>query len=264
MRPSNPPSWSEGLILYAAVRIGVDAFYSELGATPDEVGLSYASTLTRAAVGLVGYAVFGAMLFWLLLVANEFLDDNSSKTKRRIGGLITACMIFCGSAFVGAGFYAAVRDLFSEVNQSDNVPAWILLAGPAVVAVTALLVWPHASRGWRIIISLLILISIAMIGTRVQSRGRELAEDVRTGEAITPDALFSVLPLAATCVTFEWVATESTLGGRFLYLGGADGTVLLLKAEQAESRAVLYRIPQSSIRIRHGVADDRPCVDPPP
>src|SRR5215216_2594424 len=42
-----------GLLVYGWVRLGIDAFYSRLGVTPEEVGLTYAAILSRAALGLI-------------------------------------------------------------------------------------------------------------------------------------------------------------------------------------------------------------------
>jgi hypothetical protein len=42
-----------GLVVYGLVRLGIDAFYSRLGVTAEDVGLTYAATLSRAALGLL-------------------------------------------------------------------------------------------------------------------------------------------------------------------------------------------------------------------
>jgi hypothetical protein len=47
-----------GLFVYGVVRFGIDAFYSRLGVTADEVGLTYGAILSRAALGLLVILLF--------------------------------------------------------------------------------------------------------------------------------------------------------------------------------------------------------------
>jgi hypothetical protein len=66
-----------GLIFYGVVRIGMDAFYSRLGVTPEEVGLSYAVILNEAALGFVTALVFSSALATMvaLLVSFPIFQD---------------------------------------------------------------------------------------------------------------------------------------------------------------------------------------------
>jgi hypothetical protein len=41
-----------GLVIYAVVRVGIDAFYSEFGVTAEDVGLSQTLIIARSALAL--------------------------------------------------------------------------------------------------------------------------------------------------------------------------------------------------------------------
>ena len=104
------------IILYAAVRVAVDAFYGNFDATAEDAGLTYSSILTRAAIGFVDYvlvlsvAVLGAFVLldaWRrhktdskpILVDAGSVGDNYSDVKR-------ATSLFLIAAGVSVGLYA--------------------------------------------------------------------------------------------------------------------------------------------------------------
>jgi hypothetical protein len=63
---TNPlPTITLGLLLYGMLRLAYTTFYDEFGVTPEQVGLTYAETLSRSAV-LVGSLIVYFMVVTLL------------------------------------------------------------------------------------------------------------------------------------------------------------------------------------------------------
>jgi hypothetical protein len=75
-----------GLAVYGVVRFGIDAFYSRLGVTADEVGLTYGAILSRAALGLL-IALIGTLALGTLstiqFIAGYYFARVSVDTQRR-------------------------------------------------------------------------------------------------------------------------------------------------------------------------------------
>jgi hypothetical protein len=72
-----------GLIVYGLVRLGIDAFYSRLGVTTEEVGLTYAAILSRAALGLL-VAFVAAMLAASFSSVQLFVGYYFARAARRV------------------------------------------------------------------------------------------------------------------------------------------------------------------------------------
>jgi hypothetical protein len=74
---ATPITASLGLIVYGIVRVGLDAFYSRLEVTAEQVGLSYGPILSRAALGFMGLLVLSSVAasFFALLVESVIQDD---------------------------------------------------------------------------------------------------------------------------------------------------------------------------------------------
>jgi hypothetical protein len=53
-----------GFTLYGAVRFGQLSFYSALGMTPEDVGMTFATTITRAVSAFVGFGTGLALCLW--------------------------------------------------------------------------------------------------------------------------------------------------------------------------------------------------------
>lgn len=232
-----------GLLVFAAVRIAVDAFYSQLGATPDEVGLSYASTLSRAAVGVVGYALLIGLfsaLFWASFVFKlDFLG-------KLLFGLLFVLFIPLIAEEGGVGLPFGAEKW-----------AWPPIVVPALMVAGALAFWPIADNRGKTGLLILVLISVFWIGVEAQARGRQLAERVVAGSEVLPNPLFTVVPVTASCISLTWTDADSTAPvdtpGAYLYLGAAEGTALLLQPQPKVGAAILHRLPQASMLMTHSV-----------
>jgi hypothetical protein len=236
-----------GLLLYGAVRIAVDAFYGSLGATPDEVGLGYAGTLTRAAIGAVGFGLMVAIFSAAIFAYNAAV--RGSRHERAYD--VIAWIVVLGGAVVGGGFAAA---------RIGGVSAALLIV-PIAWTISAIAAWPKAGAKGRPVIILLVLVFTALIATAALTRGETRAADVLAGEEIDSNAIWTIVPVNASCVDVEWTDNPDdapdNLGNPLLYLGGADGTALLLAVpKDTDDSPVLFRLQVSSITMTHRVTDN--------
>jgi hypothetical protein len=78
-----------GLVVYVMVRAAYESFYGSLGATPEEVGLSYLLIIARAALGLFAYlTILTILLLVATVVARALLGDDYSVTPRDLPTLL--------------------------------------------------------------------------------------------------------------------------------------------------------------------------------
>ena len=59
-------------LIYGFVRVGIDTFYSELGTSAEEVGLTQADVVVRAAITLLSVAVLASVLASVVIAPAEF------------------------------------------------------------------------------------------------------------------------------------------------------------------------------------------------
>jgi hypothetical protein len=76
-----------GLIIYGAVRVGIDAFYERFGVTPEDIGLSQTTIIARGALYLAYFAtlsmlVLGVVALITLPFISERRDDKSEPRDR--------------------------------------------------------------------------------------------------------------------------------------------------------------------------------------
>jgi hypothetical protein len=118
-----------GLVIYGSVRFADTAFYARLGTSPDDVGISYATTLSRVA----GPVVLLAALVIALFFAVQLEKEHST-------GLRVLCLLVLGLAAVvtlGELIPATPRFRLVDINI---VPVVVTIV---VVAVSAK--WPPAN-----------------------------------------------------------------------------------------------------------------------
>jgi hypothetical protein len=129
--PSNGVKWPDllqgttslvillGLGLYGAVRFGHQVFCDQLGVRPEDIGLTYAASVSRAAVILVVLAVcFGVVLTSITVLGNlqvpefptpiRFLNPLVRGLMALAGGFLPAILAMFLGSFLGATSFLAI------------------------------------------------------------------------------------------------------------------------------------------------------------
>jgi hypothetical protein len=267
-----------GLALYGAARLAEETFYGALGTTPDEVGLSYLATVTRAAIGVVSAGTL--ILIYLLLsmgwfLLSKYLWRHRGEERRRPpmppvpawkahGGLILFALLWLGLA--GLVFYIS---WWNEETYGLGAAALI----PAAAGLALLFIAP-LSRLSRFVAAFLMLVSLVGIGSAASFVGTWKADDVKSGMGVGTDPLFGVVPFSAYCV--DIVKPDQTTSGeanpgqekpegawRYMYLGEAESTVILYRVAAADykdsTKDGTAGIP-GTVRIPSGEAAFEPRV----
>jgi hypothetical protein len=71
-----------GLLVYVMVHGAYDAFYHDLGITPDEVGMTYILIIARAGLGFVAYVVLLTIIVLALTLLMRFVRRNDKLMPR--------------------------------------------------------------------------------------------------------------------------------------------------------------------------------------
>lgn len=114
-----------GLLLFGILRLNYEVFYSRLGVAPEEVGLSYASTVGQSALGLVLGILFATAIISMFLgasILNEYVARLLGHLAReRLGSfaravIVAVALIAAGGLLVGSisseNFYFMFASLF--------------------------------------------------------------------------------------------------------------------------------------------------------
>jgi hypothetical protein len=237
-----------GLVIYVMVRAAYDAFYGELGVTPEEVGLNYALIVARAALGLVTYVIIAV----LLLLAGTLLQDAVSgdypKTPSAFFQKHRFVYAFLPLALVGIAFiyfsWILLADYFSQ-TLSVRV-RWVLVLVIVLALGAALFcahrlaplsrpprVNPEVSRPTQVLHVLLVLavLALAWATPRLsQEWGEYKARLVRRGESPPHSPLYGVLDVRAEPVCISWISSDPMpldVRRPFMYLGKSNGTTVL-------------------------------------
>jgi hypothetical protein len=85
------------LVMYGAVHFADAAFYARLGVSPDEVGLDYARTLAKVAVGFVLLAATVALLF---VAGAHLAKDDHGRFRGLLRSLGALLVLWVGSVLL--------------------------------------------------------------------------------------------------------------------------------------------------------------------
>src|SRR5919108_2154880 len=113
-----------GLAVYGLVRFGIDAFYSELGVTAEEVGLTYPAILSRAILTFLSLLVItissgGLLGYPLGRVLGRLLNKHSPS-----GPLLREMSV-----------RSAIRAPMSRIQADQALPTSLVLYTVAVPAI---------------------------------------------------------------------------------------------------------------------------------
>jgi hypothetical protein len=205
-----------GLLAYAMARTATDAFYGSISVVPEEVGVTYISILSRAAVYL-------AMAGLVFIAARPLVRREAGATPRsalRAAVAVSAFALGAAALLLGQQFF-----ILRFAGYAALV-VWLAVIG---FATYRLVVTRHRSPA-RLRRETVTQVAFFGIVTFVLmfSIGRDLSLRVREGIPFGPNA-FQFLSVRADVVCLRGVSRPVRKGreGPFVYLGGAGGTMVL-------------------------------------
>jgi hypothetical protein len=213
-----------GLLLYGALAMGNTYFYEELGTSPEEVGLNYATTIARS-LGLVVVIAFATAL----AIAGAVFFARSRPSSQTDEEAFRAAVTLEEATVkrqLGRNESDYIRDKVLRERRRDRRRVYI----SAALATLFLL----------FIVVVFALTTIA--GTRAKS--------VKSGNAVSPVQLggLVILPVQADRAEVTWVRADGSspqLPARLLYLGNSGGTSVFYDPMKQS----LLRLPSSSIIV---------------
>jgi hypothetical protein len=210
-----------GLIVYAVVRVGHDAFYARFGVTAEEVGLSQTTILGRAALYFVFFLTAAiALLGVSAVIARPATAIGTRRRSDGEGGLEDKSGRFW--ARVGVGFLTlAACSGFAGVIVAGIEGAWPLALTIGVLIPLALVASP-LSRGHRAAAAVLFGVLAAwsaLVAFLVASRGQESSPGAASLSAPSRWLIFGFCVLAVAMASvallrqFETSSNEGQRGG---------------------------------------------------
>jgi hypothetical protein len=244
--------------LYTFIWATYEQYYFAIGLNGDDVGLSYVTVLSRAALSL---GIIIAMVFAGLFLASA--DYTTSRLKTRIeGGTVIKNVAIAVHGPVlavivrGIAVLAIPRLLTGNGGSLDGVfivaallltPAVLLLAYRGVAALTPMENSPTLRFVLTVIMSgasLVLLFAAFYVGP--QAIGSRAARELQSAEfTITTRLGLQVVPVVAT-----WTSGSTPTGmaetGLYYYLGRANEVTILYDP----SSKLVLRIPSQNIVLR--------------
>jgi hypothetical protein len=255
-----------GAGLFAAIRFGQQVFYNRFGVRPEEVGLSYAASVSRAAVTIVALST-GAAFFYAVQVLRARLITQITRIHRfgRLASTVISFLITAAATIalllllklvgdtplefaVQFIAYATAIVLFWSMTKemltdSPTLRRLVAAVQPSTRRLVATLSKP---------LGLLVFISLLSFGTLVLSgfTANAAANKVEAGEGVSPNSGFGILGLRAEPVLALGSLPENLdVSDRYvMYLGQYESTVVLYDIGSYET----IRVPADSIAVSSG------------
>jgi hypothetical protein len=257
-----------GLGLYGAVRFGHQVFCDQLGVRPEDIGLTYAASISRAAVILVVLAIcVGMLLAAVALLDNiqvklpkpiQFLNPLAAALTGWIAGAIPTSILLVLAGLMGATSprttLVITVGLLLVMVIFFFVQRWRRRDTPNQAAQPALEERPPPDRlsllrNWpRVVLLACLLTAAAFITSGVSAN--MAVNHVKNGEALQRGGLgFLGLRGEPVLVTGD-LADDLYLSNRLImYLGQSDGSVVLYDVGANWP----MRLPTDGISIVSGV-----------
>lgn len=277
-----------GLLLYGTVWSCYNSFYGTFGLEPEDVGVTYARTIIRAAVGfLTLLLILGLALF---LLVNPFKSGEagrrSSSTAARWFAFAVVCVFTLAVYFMSGllpdsynqtgyhGRHTVLKTVVLIVLGSASLLSVVLAVlrprrwSQIVEAVRGRL-WrvPNGSRsGFKDIVvksapAILAVLLVAFVALPM-AVGARLATNVKGGSLVVGYGLIPrlVLDIEVIPVEVTWIGTpkpaELPSDSAFVLLGQANGTTVLY---ESIGRRV-YRVPSSNLLLSSKAASELPAA----
>lgn len=247
-----------GLVVYASFRLDYFMFYSLFGINPEEVGHGYVSTLAQSVVG--GILIFLYIFVGLVVVevvavyvGGPTLDMLRRASKPAIAALPGAAVTGYTLGWFFGHRLPFVSDDVDRVTiaVTSGILGWMLvtLSFGNVAAEWA----PRrvASTVWRLLPASILGVGLIVLFVVLPWSARLDGEAAIDGYA-RPAQLAGVLSLPwGTDIAFaHWIEGSSPPGlseegGCFLYLGRADGMIVLWSPLRRE----VFRVPEGRVAL---------------
>jgi hypothetical protein len=275
-----------GLLLYGTVWSCYNSFYGTFGLEPEDVGVTYARTISRAAVGfLTLLLILGLVLFLLInpLKSGEAGRRASPAAARWLAFAIVC--IFILTVYFMSGLLPDSYDQTGYHGRYTFLKATVLLVlgtasllsvilavlRPARWSRTIETAWgrfwraPNESRLilWDIAVraapAVIAIVLVAFIGLPMVV-GARLADNVKEGSLVAGYGIIPrlVLDIQVVPVEITWIGTpkpaEVRSDSKMVLLGQANGTTVLY---ESISRRV-YRVPSSNLLLYSKPVDELP------
>jgi hypothetical protein len=255
-----------GAGLFAAIRFGQQVFYNRFGVRPEEVGLSYAASVSRAAVTIVVLST-GAAFFYAVQVLRVQLVTWIARLRRfgRLAAIIVSVLItvaaiialllllkllgdtplefalqFLFYAIAIVYFWSMSKEMFSDIRFFRRLVSTVQAS---LRRLAATLLKP---------LGLLVCLSLFSFGTLILSgfTANTAANRVEAGEGVSPNSGFGILGLRAEPVLALGSLPENLeVSDRdIMYLGQYESTVVLYDISSYET----IRVPADSIAVSSG------------
>jgi hypothetical protein len=279
-----------GLLLYGTVWSCYNSFYGTFGLEPEDVGVTYARTISRAAVGfLTLLLILGLVLFLLVNPLKSRKPGRPSPAAARWLAFAVVC-IFILAVYFMSGLLPDSYDQTGYHGRHTFLKATVLLIlGSAslfsvILAVFRPTRWSQtietargrlwrASNGSRPVLqdiavraapAILAVVLVAFILLPMVI-GARLATNVKGGSLVAGYGIIPrlVLDIQVVPVEVTWIGTpkpeELPSDSTIVLLGQANGTTVLY---ESISRRV-YRIPSSNLLLSSKpVGELPPARDP--
>jgi hypothetical protein len=232
-----------GLLAYATARATADGFYGALSVVPEEVGVTYTSVLSRAALYLALVALF-------VIVGAESV--RKGRTRR------SALRSAVGTCFVALFVFAVLlgQQLFLLRVTLLGLAVWLFVIGYTVYkwsrladpVPTRLAYWETLSR--LAVVGLLTFALMLLVG-------RDLARGARRAVPFGPNffQLFSVRS-DVVCLRATNGPVPRERVGPFVYLGEAQGTMVLFDYRSSDFNVI--RLPSSEVMTEWATPNEDP------
>jgi hypothetical protein len=269
-----------GVLIYGAFRLSYDAFYGQLGLTPEEVGINPTTVLLRAVFGTLFFVGLGAVVVPVVYLLLSFLfirkkTPSSQQHGRledaeaihrsmlrdlewmgRIGG---ACMVLVGSAIAIRGWSNEVPDtvfgglrlvilgsLFGLVPSAPPAPN---RAESKTSAERIELRQAQRSLSRAAFVGILLFAWLLAAHTFGVARSHA----VQSGASVSPNALTSVLGLRAEMVCVGWIGQNDRPNGLdttpLMLLGQANATLVFYRDRINSEAPGPVRLPASKVAV---------------
>ncbi|SDM66198.1 hypothetical protein SAMN05660642_03052 [Geodermatophilus siccatus] len=267
-----------GVLVYSVSWFAYRGIYGELGLEAKDVGLTYSSILTSAALGIV--MLLAASLLVLLAIGLIYGTTEvdplfpsapiSLQLLYRLGSGIAVLLLLRGGVYIATDVTEPIVDVLPRIRNGlldtlVHVAAFIvllllylsLIGGAIAVAPRVLGPVARRARNWLSeTLPLILVILIAALPFAViigpYQLGRQIGEEIREGKTTgLVDSLVIrwLLDVQVERVNIAWLGERGRCNAMptrdILYLGAADGTTILYDPDTH----TVCRTPTSSVQV---------------
>jgi hypothetical protein len=266
-----------GLLLYGTVWSCYNSFYGTFGLEPEDVGVTYARTISRAAVGFLTLLLILGLVLFLLVNPLKIGEAGRRATSSAARWLAFAVVcIFVLTVYFMSGLLPDSYDQTGYHGRYTFLKATVLLVLGSASLFSAILavlrptrwsrtidlargrLWraPNGSRprlrdmAARTAPAILAVVLVAFIGLPMVV-GARLADNVKEGSLVAGYGIIPrlILDIQVIPVEVTWIGTpkpaELPSVSTMVLLGQANGTTVLY---ESVSRRV-YRVPSSNLLL---------------